>query len=103
MESGAGANQIGLPGLDRPVLSARVAVSGTRQETRPVSRNVILVFAAICWTGAAADAALHLLSGDLLVPAAMGLAFVGWVVVRRRHYSRVPQTQVGQAPVAAEA
>jgi hypothetical protein len=68
-----------------------------------MSRNVILVFAAICWTGAAADAALHLLSGDLLVPAAMGLAFAGWVLVRRRHYARVADALVAESRVAAEA
>lgn len=54
-----------------------------------MSRNTILVIGAICWTGAAADAAFHLASGDLLVPAAMGIAFVIWTVVRRRHYARV--------------
>ena len=55
-----------------------------------MSRNLILVFGVICWTGAAADAALHLIQGDLLVPAAMGIVFVGWVAVRRRHYASVP-------------
>jgi uncharacterized membrane protein len=54
-----------------------------------MSRNQILVFGAICWMGAAADAIVHLVSGDLLVPAAMGLAFVVWTTVRRRHYARV--------------
>jgi hypothetical protein len=54
-----------------------------------MSRNVLLVFGAICWTGAAADAALHLAAGDLLVPAVMGFAFVAWVAIRRRHYARV--------------
>jgi hypothetical protein len=62
-----------------------------------MSRNVILVFAAICWTGAAADAALHLLAGDLLVPAAMGLVFAGWVLIRRRHYARVAAQVAAQA------
>jgi hypothetical protein len=54
-----------------------------------MSRNAILVIGAICWTGAAADAAFHLASGDLFVPAVMGAAFVIWTVVRRRHYARV--------------
>jgi hypothetical protein len=53
-----------------------------------MSRNVLLVFGAICWTGAAADAAFHLAAGDLLVPAVMGFAFVAWVAIRRRHYAR---------------
>jgi hypothetical protein len=55
-----------------------------------MSRNAILVFGLICWAGAAADAAVHLLSGDLLVPVAMGIAFVLWVTVRHRHYARQP-------------
>jgi hypothetical protein len=54
-----------------------------------MSRNTILIIGAICWTGAAADAAFHLASGDFFVPAAMGIAFVVWTVVRRRHYARV--------------
>jgi hypothetical protein len=54
-----------------------------------MSRNTILVIGAVCWTGAAADAAFHLASGDLFVPAAMGIAFMVWAVVRRRHYARV--------------
>lgn len=54
-----------------------------------MTRNQILVFGAICWVGAAADAVVHLVSGDLLVPAAMGLTFVVWTTVRRRHYARV--------------
>ena len=54
-----------------------------------MSRNAILVFGAICWTGAAADALIHLMAGDLLVPAAMGIVFVLWVVIRQRHYSRL--------------
>ena len=54
-----------------------------------MSRNVLLVFGVICWTGAAADAVLHLAAGDLLVPAVMAFAFVAWVAIRRRHYARV--------------
>ena len=57
-----------------------------------MSRNAILVIGAICWTGAAADAAFHLASGDFVVPAAMAAAFVLWVAVRRRHYARVAAT-----------
>ena len=53
-----------------------------------MSRQAILVFGVICWTGAAADALIHLMAGDLLVPAAMGIVFLLWVVVRQRHYSR---------------
>jgi hypothetical protein len=55
-----------------------------------MTRNQILVLGTICWIGAAADAVVHLISGDLLVPAAMGLTFVVWTAVRRRHYARVP-------------
>lgn len=54
-----------------------------------MSRNTILVFGAICWTGAAVDALYHALSGDMVVPAAMGLTFAIWVTVSRRYHRRV--------------
>lgn len=54
-----------------------------------MSRKSILVFGAICWTGAAADAIYHLAIGDVLVPAAMGAAFVLWVTLRRHHLARI--------------
>jgi hypothetical protein len=55
-----------------------------------MSRNAILVLGVICWTGAAADAIFHLVSGDVLVPAVMLIAFAAWVLARQYHYSRVP-------------
>ncbi len=54
-----------------------------------MSRNFILVFGAICWTGVAADALVHLMSGDLVVPAGMAFIFVFWTVLRRHHYAAV--------------
>jgi hypothetical protein len=56
-----------------------------------MSRNMLLVFAVIAWVGVAAVALAHLVVGDLLVPVAMGVAFVLWVAVRSWHYSRVDQ------------
>ena len=55
-----------------------------------MSRNVILVLGVISWTVAAVVAILHLASGDLVVPAAMGLAIAAWVTVRRHQFARVP-------------
>jgi hypothetical protein len=55
-----------------------------------MSRNVILVLGAISWTAAAVVAILHLASGDLVVPAAMGFALVAWVTVRRNQLAQVP-------------
>lgn len=53
-----------------------------------MSRNALLVFSAICWIGVAAVALAHIVVGDYLVPVVMGLAFIIWVTVRQRHYSR---------------
>ena len=69
-------------------------------QVKLMSRNFILFLGAICWTGAAADALWHLAQGDLLVPAAMGAAFVLWVTVRRRHYARLA---LAEAPVSRSA
>ena len=49
-----------------------------------MSRNFLLVSGALCWTVAGADALYHLVSGDLLVPAAMTTAFALWVGLRYR-------------------
>jgi hypothetical protein len=55
-----------------------------------MSRNFILVFGAICWTVAIADAAWRLSTGDVFVPAMMLLAFVLWTTLRLRHFRRMP-------------
>jgi hypothetical protein len=52
-----------------------------------MSRSTLLVFVAICWTGVAVDAAVHLLMGDLTVPAGMAGAFVLWMALWRMHYA----------------
>ena len=52
-----------------------------------MSRNALLLFSAICWIGVAAVAVAHIVAGDYLVPAVMGLVFIVWVTVRQRHYS----------------
>ena len=49
-----------------------------------MSRNFLLVSGAICWTVAGIDAVAHLVTGDLLVPAAMASAFALWVALRGR-------------------
>jgi len=54
-----------------------------------MSRNFILVFGAICWTGVAADVLLHLMSGDLLAPAGMAFIFVFWTVLRRHRFAAI--------------
>jgi hypothetical protein len=58
-----------------------------------VSRTFILVFGAICWAGVFADAAVHLMGGDLLIPAGMAAAFVLWMSLRQLHFSKVPATR----------
>ena len=52
-----------------------------------MSRTLILVFGAICWTGVAANALVHMAFGDWLLPVVMAVSFVGWVALFRR-YSR---------------
>ena len=52
-----------------------------------MSRTALLVFVAICWTGVAVDAAVHLVMGDLTVPAGMAAAFVLWMALWRMHYT----------------
>jgi hypothetical protein len=55
-----------------------------------MSRSFILVFGALCWAGVFVDAAVHLMAGDILIPAGMGVAFVLWMTLRRVHYANVP-------------
>jgi hypothetical protein len=64
----------------------QVAVTGEIQ----MSRSFILVFGALCWAGVFVDAGVHLMAGDVLIPAAMGLAFVLWMTLRRVHFAKVP-------------
>jgi hypothetical protein len=56
-----------------------------------MSRNTILVLGAICWTGVAVDVLIHLIAGDVVAPAAMGIALVFWMVLRLHRDSTVPE------------
>ena len=58
----------------------------------------ILVFGAICWAGVLVDAVVHLAAGDVLVPAAMGLAFILWLTLRQLHESRLAAARVHLQP-----
>ncbi len=70
----------------------RTALAGT-EPTQPESlikmSRFILVFGVICWAGVLVDAVMHLVAGDVVVPAAMGLAFILWVSLRQLHESRL--------------
>jgi hypothetical protein len=55
-----------------------------------MNRNVLLVSGVVCWTIAGADALIHLLNGDLLVPTAMLAVFVVWVGLRQWQARHVP-------------
>lgn len=59
-----------------------------------MSRNVVLVFGTICWALVAVDMAIHLLGGNVFVPAAMAIAGVTWIGVRRL------QTRLRPAPAS---
>jgi hypothetical protein len=65
-----------------------------------MSRTFILIFAGVCWAGVAVDALVHLAVGDLVIPAAMGLAFAAWAMLFRRHYAGVP-AQASMVPLEA--
>ena len=47
-----------------------------------MNRNVLLVIGVVSWTAVAADVLLHLIGGDLLVPAALSAVFVVWFGLR---------------------
>lgn len=53
-----------------------------------MSRTTLLIAGAVCWSAATADVALHLVSGDLLVPAAMAVVLATWVGLRRAQFRR---------------
>jgi hypothetical protein len=55
-----------------------------------MSRTAILVLGMICWVAVAGDALVHAASGDLFIPAMMGLAFLAWTIVRLHTLKRVP-------------
>jgi hypothetical protein len=55
-----------------------------------MNRSVLLVSGVVCWTVAAADALVHMLNGDLVVPAAMAAVFVVWVGLRQFQMRHVP-------------
>lgn len=48
-----------------------------------MSRNRILAIGALLWALTAADAIVHLATGDLFVPAGMAVIAGAWVVLRR--------------------
>ena len=54
----------------------------------PMTRTTLLIAGIVCWTVAGADAAAHLIGGDLVVPAAMTAVFVVWVGLRRLQMTR---------------
>jgi hypothetical protein len=54
-----------------------------------MNRTTILVLGAMAWTSVALDAAVHIILGDVVVPAGMALVFVGWVGFRLVRPARV--------------
>jgi hypothetical protein len=62
-----------------------------------MNRTFILASGVVCWTVVAVDALVHLLDGDLLVPAVMAAVFVLWVGLRL-----VQARQVRAIPVVAD-
>ena len=79
-----------VPGRESPVRQRQERGRDGRNKVVPMSRTLILAFAAICWAGVAADGIVHLVSGDVVIPAGMALAFVVWATLWRRHYGSQP-------------
>jgi hypothetical protein len=48
-----------------------------------MNRTFLLVSGVLCWTAVSIDAAIHVLDGDMLAPAAMAIVFVVWVGLRQ--------------------
>jgi len=55
-----------------------------------MNRTVLLVAGVVCWSIAAADAGVHLLAGDLLVPLGMAAVFAVWLGLRLGQRRRQP-------------
>jgi hypothetical protein len=67
-----------------------------------MSRNFILLFGGICWIGVAAVALVHLMVGDVVVPAGMAIIFVFWTGLRSYHLATV-RARAGSGRDVAEA
>jgi hypothetical protein len=55
-----------------------------------MTRNAVVVLGGICWIGAIAFGAAHLLAGDLVAPAVMAAAFGVWLTLRLGVLAKVP-------------
>jgi hypothetical protein len=111
----AGTNRIGRLGLEGVGLLGKGAVQweefraaraitepGLRSKVNDMSRNFILLFGGICWIGVAAVALVHLMVGDVVVPAGMAIIFVFWTGLRSQHL-RTVRARVGSGRDVAEA
>jgi len=67
-----------------------------------MSRNFILLFGSICWVGVAAVALVHLMVGDVVVPAGMAIIFVFWTGLRR-HYLATVRAEISSGRDVARA
>ena len=67
-----------------------------------MSRTFMVIFTTICWIGIAADALVHAMGGDFLVPAGMALAFVVWSALWRRHYGAAVRPALAEVRVPVE-
>jgi hypothetical protein len=65
-----------------------------------MSRSLILILGAMCWTAVALNTAVHLIRGDLVAPLVMAVILVGWVAVRG---SMIWRSRTPVSPEAASA
>jgi hypothetical protein len=68
-----------------PAASSR---SATNLQESTMARNFLLISGAVAWSVAAVDVAIHLMAGDVLVPAVMTSIFVVWIGLRAEQHRR---------------
>ena len=47
-----------------------------------MSRSLIIILGAMCWTAVALNIVVHVIRGDLVAPAIMAVILVGWLAIR---------------------
>jgi hypothetical protein len=66
-----------------------------------MSRSLILILGAMCWTAVALNVFVHMIRGDLVAPAIMAVILVGWLAIRGSLILRSRTTAPGEAASAS--
>ena len=59
-----------------------------------MNRTLLIAMGVLAWSIAAADAALHLMAGDVVVPLGMAAIFVVWTGLRAEQHRRLALRRV---------